>query len=145
MKKALFYAMVMGYGIPCLGRLMAVTSVKGTQLYGRDVEYGNPTHRSITDMTHSFKTEEDARRAVDLAKAAHKEHQELVDRAERCAKEARSAQFNAVNDAVGDLTMDREGLMKHLASQNAAPNPGSETERRLAKIDGSRRKGIPSS
>lgn len=144
MKKALFYAMVMGYGVPSLGRLMAVTSVKGTQLYGRDVEYGNPTHRSITDMTHSFRTEEEARRAVDLALVAHREHQELVDRAEQCARDARSAQFRAVNEAVAGITMDREGLMAHLAAQGAAPRPGSETELRLAKVDGSRRRGIPS-
>lgn len=137
MKKAMFYALVIGYGYPGLGRLMAVTSVKGTQLYGRDVEHGNPTHRRADDMTHAFRTEGEAREVIRLAQEAHRAHEEGVKEAERELSRRRNFQSVAVAKAVKSRALTFADLMAHLDGQGVQPGPGTvgRMQRRFRHAD----------
>jgi hypothetical protein len=128
MKPALFYVLGRRYGRPTLDSLMAVTSVKGGQLYGRDAVHGNPTHRRADDMVHAFRTLEDAQSVIKLAQDAYDAHQDAVDKAEALRREAIRLQGEAVKRAGWDKTMTFQAVMDHLWQKGMVSGPGT-TER----------------
>jgi hypothetical protein len=83
MKPAIFYALVTGWSRHGNGfQVIAVTSEKGGQIYGRD-ENEYVTHRSARDMLHRFDDEASAKGAHERAAAAKAKLQPAVSEAHR--------------------------------------------------------------
>lgn len=99
-KAVLFYAMVHGYHPHGHGfRLLAVTSEKGRQVYGREVDTYMVTHRSDRDVLHRWApgtSLEYVQGAFDRAARMKEKLQETVDQAERTARSLRAEMMRQV-------------------------------------------------
>lgn len=112
MKRALYYAMMGAmYGRPRVESIMAVTSEKGSQVYGRDVIHGNPTHRRADDIFATFETENAAHTGLRLAQEAWDKMDGDVKMKEGQLRRAQRAQRELALDAVSKLS--REGRASH--------------------------------
>lgn len=91
LKKALFYTL----GRTWLGRdyrVMAVTTEKKRQYFGRWTEDNSATHVSIHDTVGRFKTEADALDHVSKVEAIKAKHRPLIRAADNAADAARNAE-----------------------------------------------------
>lgn len=113
MKPALYYALLgFGGGVRHTrmddSDIMVVTSEKGHQVYGRDLRFGNPTHRRSEDVVERFDTEEAARAAIGLAQKAYDDTQPAVEAANEAYRVASAAQRTSVREAVKHLARKEE-------------------------------------
>lgn len=100
-KPALYYAILPGYSSQSsLGRIMVVTSEKGPQVYGRDYQYGNPTHRSKQDILAKFPDEGSTLRALSRVADVEKEYAIPIKRAEVELRTLRKRERDAISVVV---------------------------------------------
>lgn len=102
-KPALYYAMITAWDAGLGFKVIAVTSEKGRQVYGRDLA-GNSTNRQTDDVIYRFPTEEAARGAPERARAARAAYAERIKEArmvlDAFIKEERAAVYAAARGVV---------------------------------------------
>ena len=119
MKKALFYAVnLTSHSRPSVLSSMAVTSARGTQLYGRDF-HGCPTHRRTSDMGLAIATSDSLQAAIGLAQEAWDRATPEVERLKRELVRAERDRHAAVKDAVKARALSLDQVMNRVEGQDA--------------------------
>jgi hypothetical protein len=104
LKTLLFYAIKEGFHSRSpLGRIIAVTTVKGDHFYGRDVQYANPTHGRMSQIVAKFHTEEAARLASRHVADIEENHSTAIKAARHALNEAEKAQRQEIEDYVAEI------------------------------------------
>lgn len=86
MKRPIFYTLVSSMGLGFKYRLLKVTSIKNSQVYGRD-EHDEATHCARRDCRGRFETEEAAVSVIDSIQEANQKYSDLREPHEKSISE----------------------------------------------------------